>query len=275
MSLDLLDDIYLGPDDELDSDSGSSSSLDVLNVIPDPPSPALADGLALYNDLDLYLGPEDTLISSDDAPVVPDFPMAVNESTPEPHLATLVVPEAPIPSLRAMVQEFMPIGSYDQAENHLGDYQQRHGNLPAPTVAKILEADRPFRMAWAETCNKLRKADANFWRIQRVRESTSKMLKVLDILIEAFEDSNILQYYSVFCAQYLGLSSWGSVVSAWYSGLGSWGSVLGVRYLGLGTRDLAFGIYNLVVGVLSTGICNLLWVIEGTTIQMNLAAIQP
>ncbi|KAG1879700.1 hypothetical protein C8R48DRAFT_686760 [Suillus tomentosus] len=196
MSLDPLDDIYLGPDDELDSDSGSSGGLDVLNVIPDPSYPALADGLALYDDPDLYLGPEDTLISSDDAPVVPNFPMAVNELTPEPHPATLVVPETPIPSiseipecqspelelnneaLRAMVQEFMLIRSYGQAEiqkivDRLGDYQQRHGNLPAPTVAQILEADGPFRMAWAETCDKLQKADADLRRIQRVRESTS------------------------------------------------------------------------------------------------------
>ncbi|KAG2057431.1 hypothetical protein BDR06DRAFT_1005066, partial [Suillus hirtellus] len=171
-------DIYLGPDDELDSDSGSSGGLDVLNVIPDPSSPALADGLALYDDLDLYLGPEDTLISSDDPLVIPDFPMAVNESTLEPHPATPGVPGAPIPSMSetpkrqspepelnnealcAMVQEFMPIGSYDQAEiqsivDCLGDYEQCHGNLPAPTVAQILEADRPFRVAWAETCDKL------------------------------------------------------------------------------------------------------------------------
>ncbi|KAG2061130.1 hypothetical protein BDR06DRAFT_1002303 [Suillus hirtellus] len=135
MSLDPLDDIYLGLDDELDSDSGLSSGLDVLNVISNPSSPALVDGLALYDDLDLYLGLEDTLILSDDAPFVPNFPMAVNESTPEPHPATSVVPETPIPSmsetpehqlpepelnnkaLHAMVQEFMPIGSYDQAEN--------------------------------------------------------------------------------------------------------------------------------------------------------------
>ncbi|KAG1846472.1 hypothetical protein C8R48DRAFT_779475 [Suillus tomentosus] len=199
----------------MDVDESSSPGcplwLDVLNVIPDPSSPALADGLALHDDPDLYLGPEDTLISSDDAPVIPDFPMAVNESTPEPHPATPGVPGAPIlvetperqspepelnnEALRAMVQEFMPIGSYDQAEiqsivDRLGDYEQRHGNLPAPTVAQILEADRPFRVAWAETCDKLRKADADLRRMQRVRESTSEMLKVLDTLIEAFEDSS-------------------------------------------------------------------------------------
>lgn len=59
----------------------SNSNVHILHVqihhiSPDPSSPALADGLALYDDPDLYLGPEDTLISSDDAPVVPDFPMA-------------------------------------------------------------------------------------------------------------------------------------------------------------------------------------------------------
>ncbi|KAG2091177.1 uncharacterized protein F5147DRAFT_780057 [Suillus discolor] len=201
MSLDPLDNIYLGPHDEY------------VSQFKYPSYPALADGLALYDDPDLYLGLEDTLISSDDAPVVPDFSMAVNESTPEPHPATPVVPEAPIPSiletpkhqspkpelnneaLCAMVQEFMPIGSYDQSEiqtivDRLGDYQQCHGNLPAPAVAQLLEADRPFRMAWAETCDKLQKADADLRRMQRVRESTSEMLKVLDTLIEFFEDSS-------------------------------------------------------------------------------------
>ncbi|KAG1866345.1 hypothetical protein C8R48DRAFT_772443 [Suillus tomentosus] len=213
MSLDPLDDIYLGLDNELDSDSGPSGGLDALNVIPDPSYPALADGLALYDDPDLYLGPEDTLIESDDAPAVPDLPMTVNESTPEPHPASPAVPKAPIPSnsatpecqspelelnneaLHAMVQEFMPIGSYDQAEiqtivDRLGDYQQRHGNLPDPTVAQLLEADRPFRMAWAETCDKLWKADADLQRMQRLRESTSEVPKVLDTLIDIFEDSS-------------------------------------------------------------------------------------
>ncbi|KAG1859474.1 hypothetical protein C8R48DRAFT_674006 [Suillus tomentosus] len=166
-----------------------------------PSSPALADGLALYDDPDLYLGPEDTLISSDDAPVIPDFPMAETPERQSPE------PELNNEALRAMVQEFMPIGSYDQAENRLGDYEQRHGNLPAPTVAQIPEADRPFRVAWAETCDKLRKADADLRRMQRV-----------------------------FCAWYSGLGSRGSVVGAWYSGLGTRGSVLGVRYSGLGTR---------------------------------------
>jgi hypothetical protein len=62
--------------------------------------------------------------------------------------------------------------------------------VPDPTVAQLLEADRPFWMAWAETCNKLQKADADLWRMQRVRNSTSKMLKVFDTLIDFFEDSS-------------------------------------------------------------------------------------
>ncbi|KAG2057536.1 hypothetical protein BDR06DRAFT_969318 [Suillus hirtellus] len=247
MSLDPLDDIYLGLDDELDSDSGSSGGLDVLNVIPNPSSPVLVDGLALYDDLDLYLGPEDTLISSDDAPVVPDFPMAKTPKRQSPK------PEFNNEALHAMVQEFMPIRSYDQVENHLGDYQQCHGNLPAPTVAEILEADRPFRMAWAETCNKLQKADADLRRMQRVRESTSEMLKVLDTLIEAFEDSNTLQYYSLvlgsWClvvgAWYLGLSTQALVLGVWYSGLGTWCPAFGVWYSGFGTQALVLEIWHL------------------------------
>ncbi|KAG1764867.1 hypothetical protein EV702DRAFT_1272221 [Suillus placidus] len=159
MSLDQLDAIYLGPDDELDSDSGSSSGRDVLNAIP------------------------------------------VSDSTPEPHSASPAVPEAPMTckfihlmscflfmsspkrirqlsnvqspkpemayeDLHAMVREFMPIGSFDHTEHRLGDYEQRHGNLPDPTVAQLLEADRPFRITWAETCDKLRKADADLRRMQ-------------------------------------------------------------------------------------------------------------
>ncbi|KAG1788847.1 uncharacterized protein HD556DRAFT_1311767 [Suillus plorans] len=243
MSLDALDDIYLGPDDELDSNSGSSGGSDALNVIPDPSYLALADGLALYDNPDLYLGPEDTLIESDDAPAVPDLPMTVNESTPEPHPASPAspaVPEAPIPSnsatpkcqlpepalnneeLRAMVWEFMPIGSYDQTKNHLGDYQQRHGNLPDPTVAQLLEADRPFRMAWAETCDKLWKADADLRRMQRVRESTSEMLKVLDTLIDFFEDSILGAQCSVLGTQYSGFGTRALVLGIWDLGFGRW-----------------------------------------------------
>ncbi|KAG1835822.1 hypothetical protein F4604DRAFT_1944089 [Suillus subluteus] len=167
MSLDSLDHVYLGPDEELDSDSGSSRGPDVLDAIPDPSFPAQADDLALFNDPDLYLGPEDDLIECDDAPAVPDSPMTATKSTPEPPSVHPVVSEAPLSSrattpgrqstqpdltneeLRAMIQEFMPIGSYDQTEiqsiiDRLGDYQQRQGTYSFPTVAQLLEADSHF-----------------------------------------------------------------------------------------------------------------------------------
>ncbi|KAG1875991.1 hypothetical protein C8R48DRAFT_669219 [Suillus tomentosus] len=225
ISLDALDDIYLGLDDELDSDSGASGSLDALNVIPDPSYLAQADELALYDDLDLYLGPEDTLIESDDAPAVPDLPMTANSATPKHQLPELALNNE---ALCAMVLEFMPIGSYDQTENHLGDYQQCYGNLPDPTVAQLLEADRPFQMAWAETCNKLQKSDVDLQRMQRVKESTSEMLKVLDTLIDFFEDSSNITRCPVFGARY---------------------SVLGVWYLGFGTRALVLEIWDLGFGI--------------------------
>ncbi|KAG1768231.1 hypothetical protein EV702DRAFT_1282398 [Suillus placidus] len=213
MSLDESDDIYLGPDDELDSDSGSSSGLDVLNAIPNQSHPAQTDDLPLFNDPDLYLGPKDDVIEFDDAPAVPDSPMTVSELTPEPHSASPAVPEAPMTSnstaiecqspkmemdyedLHAMVWEFMPIRSYDHTEiesilDHLGDYEQRHGNLPDPTVAQLLEADRPFHITWAETCDKLRKADADLQRMQRVRQLTVEMLEVFETLIDYFEDED-------------------------------------------------------------------------------------
>ena len=92
---DSLDDIYLGPDEELDSDSGSSAGPDVLDEIPgmylnsnshlltlqihqSPPAqshPAQGDDLSLLNAPDLYLGPEDDLIEFDHGPAVPDSPM--------------------------------------------------------------------------------------------------------------------------------------------------------------------------------------------------------
>ncbi|KAG1871634.1 hypothetical protein F4604DRAFT_1926002 [Suillus subluteus] len=231
MSLDSLDHVYLGPDEELDSDSGSSRGPDVLDAIPgmfsiQPFNISLCILIkhfqihhfllrrmtfALFNDPDLYLGPEDDLIECDDAPAVPDSPMTATKSTPEPPSVHPVVSEAPLSShattpgrqstqpdltneeLRAMIQEFMPIGSYDQTEiqsiiDRLGDYQQRQGHIPHPTVAQLLEADRPFRMAWAETSDKLRRADMDLRRMQRVRQSTSEMLVVLDRLIESYDE---------------------------------------------------------------------------------------
>ncbi|KAG2335892.1 hypothetical protein BDR05DRAFT_953739 [Suillus weaverae] len=226
MSLDELDAIYLGPDDELDSDSGSSSGRDVLNAIPDQSHPALTDDLPLFNDPDLYLGPEDDVIEFDDAPAVPDSPMTVSDSTPEPHLASLAVPEAPV--------------TY-----RLGDYEQRHGNLPDPTVAQLLESHRPFRNTWAETCDKLRKADADLRRMQRVRQSTVEMLEVLETLIDYFEDEDPDTLLYTLPTQYLVHGARWPVLHAQDrtrdSGLGTRDSGFGIRDSGFGIRDSGFG----------------------------------
>ncbi|KAG1734843.1 hypothetical protein EDD22DRAFT_925244 [Suillus occidentalis] len=215
MSLDSLDDIYLGPDEELDSDFRSSAGPDVLDEIPTQSHPAQGDDLSLLNAPDMYLGPKDDLIEFDDGPAMPNSPMIVNGSMPEPHLASPDVLEAPIPSqsatprhqlpvpslnneeLHAMIQKLMSIRSYDQTKiqtivDSLGDYHQRYEHVPDPTVAQLLEADRPFRNAWADTSDKLLKADADLRRMQRVRDSTSKLLKVSDTLISSFEDPFIM-----------------------------------------------------------------------------------
>jgi hypothetical protein len=76
--------------------------------------------------------------------------------------------------------------------DRLGDCHQHYGRVPDPTVAQLLEADRPFRTAWADTSDKLKKADADLRRMQRVRDSTSELLKVLDTLISTFEDPFIM-----------------------------------------------------------------------------------
>ncbi|KAG2107943.1 uncharacterized protein F5147DRAFT_773926 [Suillus discolor] len=239
MSLDALDDIYLGLDEDLDSDAGSTTGPDGLGEIPtqsylpqaddlplfndpdlylgpeddipDQSRPAEADDIPLFNDPDLYLGPEDDLIEFDDPPAVLDSPLTVNELTPDPQSATPAAPapllssssttpkrQSPEPpltneELRAMLHEFKPIGCYDDSEiQSIGDcmheYKHHHGPLPRPTVAQLLEADRPFRMAWAEICDKLRKADADLRRMQRVRQATAEMLQVLDTLIASCED---------------------------------------------------------------------------------------
>ncbi|KIK33589.1 hypothetical protein CY34DRAFT_18275 [Suillus luteus UH-Slu-Lm8-n1] len=233
-SLDALDNIYLGLDEDLDSDSGSTTGPDGLGEIPaqshlaqaadlplfndpnlylrpqddipDQSCLAGADDLPLFNDPDLYLGPQDDLIESDDPPAVPDSPLTVNALTPDPRPVAPAAPEdllssssttperqSPEPplnnqELHAMLHEFKPIGSYDDSEiQSIGDrmhaYELQHGCLPRPTVAQLLEADRPFRMAWAETCDKLRKADADLRRMQRARQATAEMLQVLDNLI--------------------------------------------------------------------------------------------
>jgi hypothetical protein len=72
--------------------------------------------------------------------------------------------------------------------DRLDHYQQRHGHLPEPTVHQLLEADRPFRVAWADTSDKLRRADMDLRRLQRAKQMSSELLLVLDTLIEKCDD---------------------------------------------------------------------------------------
>ncbi|KAG1762211.1 hypothetical protein EDD22DRAFT_847206 [Suillus occidentalis] len=136
-----LDDIYLGLDEELDTDSGSSAGPDVLDEIPTQSHPVQGDDLSLLNDPDLYLGPEDDLIEFDDALAISDSLMTVNKSMPEPHIQPVQL------YWRHPYLKFMPIRSYDQTENCLGDYQQCYGHVSDPSVAQLLKANRLFHNA--------------------------------------------------------------------------------------------------------------------------------
>ncbi|KAG1800689.1 uncharacterized protein BJ212DRAFT_1487891 [Suillus subaureus] len=63
-----LDDLYLGPDDDIEYDSVSSGSPDVLAAIPDQSPLAQADHPGFLIDPDLYLGPEGDIIDVDELP---------------------------------------------------------------------------------------------------------------------------------------------------------------------------------------------------------------
>jgi hypothetical protein len=82
------------------------------------------------------------------------------------------------------------------------EYKHHHGPLPHPTVAQLLEADRPFHMAWAETCDKLWKADADLRRMQRVRQATAQMLQVFVKVVFSSNGSEGLWPQLVRCAPF-------------------------------------------------------------------------
>ncbi|KAG0694697.1 hypothetical protein DFH29DRAFT_880549 [Suillus ampliporus] len=153
-----LDDLYLGPDDDIEYDSVSSGPLDVLAEIP-----------ALPIDPDLYLGPEDDPI---DAPS--EVSMSSDETSTKLHAER---PELTNEDLYSMVQEFRPFGSFEHT-----------GYLPDPSIPQLLEAERPFRTAWAETSDKLKRADADLQRLQRAERMSVEMLKVVDSLINRLEE---------------------------------------------------------------------------------------
>ncbi|KAG2030369.1 hypothetical protein BDR03DRAFT_1017214 [Suillus americanus] len=66
ISLDALDHVYLGPDDDIEYDPLSSIGPDVLDTIPDQSLLVYSDDIALFNDPALYLGPDDELIDCDE-----------------------------------------------------------------------------------------------------------------------------------------------------------------------------------------------------------------
>ncbi|KAG1727893.1 hypothetical protein EDB19DRAFT_1832931 [Suillus lakei] len=114
-----LDDLYLGPDEDIEYHPVSSGSPDVLAAIPDQSPPAQADQPGLAIDPDLYLGPEDDVIDVDempdfadaecDAPAPPEESMLSDETSTESHSDQ---PDLANEDLCSMVRDFHPFGSY-------------------------------------------------------------------------------------------------------------------------------------------------------------------
>ncbi|KAG1743968.1 uncharacterized protein EDB91DRAFT_1246852 [Suillus paluster] len=75
----------------------------------------------------------------------------------------------------------------DNLQARLADFTTTHGNLPEPSIPQLLEAEQPFRTAWAETSDKLARADWELRRMQRAERASIEMLKVIDSLIQRFE----------------------------------------------------------------------------------------
>ncbi|KAG2138242.1 hypothetical protein BD769DRAFT_1663821 [Suillus cothurnatus] len=120
ISLDALDHVYLGLDDDIEYDPLSSIGPDVLDTIPNQSLPVYSDDIALFNDLALYLRPDDELIDCDEDLACADMDsnslatqersLSAHVSSPRHHLAP---PELINEELYAMVWEFQPLGSYD------------------------------------------------------------------------------------------------------------------------------------------------------------------
>ncbi|KAG1814428.1 uncharacterized protein BJ212DRAFT_1482159 [Suillus subaureus] len=195
-----LDNLYLGLDDDIEYDSLSSESLDVLAAIPDQSPPAQADHPCFLIDPDLYLRPEDDIIDVDelldsadpkiDVPAASEVSMSLDDTS---NKLQSEQPELTNKDLHLMAQEFQPFGSYEHTglqsiQDRLGDYKHHTGDLPDPSIPLLLEAEQPFWMAWAETSDKLRRADADLQRLQRAQQMSIEMLKVVDSLINRFED---------------------------------------------------------------------------------------
>ncbi|KAG1726591.1 hypothetical protein EDB19DRAFT_1914577 [Suillus lakei] len=190
-----LDDLYLGPDEDIEYHPVSSRPPDVLAAIP-----TQADQLGLAINPDLYLGPEDDVINIDEMPdfadaecdalAPPEESMLSDETSTKSHSDQLDLANE---DLHLMVWDFRPFGSYEHTglqsiQDQLGDYKHRHGNLCEPSIPQLLKAEQPFRTAWVDTSDKLRRADEDLRRMQRAEQMTIEMLKVVDSLIDEFEE---------------------------------------------------------------------------------------
>ncbi|KAG1723306.1 uncharacterized protein EDB91DRAFT_1087852 [Suillus paluster] len=141
----MFDDLYLGPDDEVEYESmpphisrelylsleddfdGRIGAPELSHhVSSDPPGQAIS--------LALYLGPEE----------MSDEPM---EYLNPPNADCLPAPPAlNNEELQAMVQEFRPFGSYHDVglqnlEARLANFTTTHRNLPDPSIPQLLEAE--------------------------------------------------------------------------------------------------------------------------------------
>ncbi|KAG1822066.1 uncharacterized protein BJ212DRAFT_1477895 [Suillus subaureus] len=107
-----LDDLYLGPNDDIEYDSVSSGSPDVLAAIPNQSPPAQADHPGFPIDPDLYLRPEDDIIDVDELldPADPEIDaLAASEVSISYKTSTKLYSEQPEltnKDLCLMVQEF-------------------------------------------------------------------------------------------------------------------------------------------------------------------------
>ncbi|KAG2127617.1 uncharacterized protein EDB93DRAFT_1109211 [Suillus bovinus] len=179
-------DLYLGPDEDI-----MTEILDVpihpdLYLGPDedfmPEFPAQPDQLGSPIHPDMYLGPEDDLMDCEVRQEHADLDSEVSAmaKSPERDLPHL---DVTYEELLAMVWDLRPFESYNHTgiqsiQDRVWDYKQRHGHIPDPSIQQLLEAERPFQTAWAETSDKLRRADEDLWRLQRAERLTSEMLKV-------------------------------------------------------------------------------------------------
>jgi len=97
-------------------------------------------------------------------------------------------------------------------------------------------------MAWAETSDKLRRADADLRRMQRAQQLISKLLKVVDTLIAQFMICKTLDVYTTLHVSYvtlpLALEGYSSPKTEHRKSFQC--SVFGDGYLGLGDTLMIF-----------------------------------